>query len=155
MSSHSKRIEAFCAGWSRLDAIEQFIRGFAGSWTLTEWEFLKVAGADNVLLVGRRGSAAQTAVSKGTGVTGGGVAVGNLVPIPWKIYSVVGAAYGDDRIPPAGERGPVKVSGAMRGGPGCGSTARFLRCKELVFLLGREDVDASLWSFWSPRAAPG
>jgi len=79
MSANTKLIEAFCAAWSRLDpaelasyfaedgvyhnmpggpvkgreAIEQFIRSFAGSWTETEFEILNLAEAGNVVVAER------------------------------------------------------------------------------------------------------
>jgi limonene-1,2-epoxide hydrolase len=79
MSSNSELIEDFCKAWSRLDAaelafyftedgiyhnmpadpvrgrnaIETFIRGFAGSWTKTEWEILNLAEAGDVVFAER------------------------------------------------------------------------------------------------------
>lgn len=79
MSDNTKLIEEFCAAWSRLDpaelasyfaedgvyhnmpagpvkgreAIEQFIRGFAGSWTETEFEILNLAETGNVVIAER------------------------------------------------------------------------------------------------------
>ena len=79
MSENTKLIETFCAAWSRLDpaelagyftedgvyhnmpagpvqgreAIEQFIRGFAGGWTRTDWEILNLAETGNVVIAER------------------------------------------------------------------------------------------------------
>jgi limonene-1,2-epoxide hydrolase len=79
MSSHSKLIEDFCKAWSRLDPaelasyftedgiyhnmpagrvqgraeVEEFIRGFAGSWTRTDWDILDIAETGDVVLVER------------------------------------------------------------------------------------------------------
>ncbi len=79
MSRNTELIEEFCKAWSRLDAaelagyftedgvyhniptgpvkgraqIEEFIRGFAGSWTQTDWEILTIAETGNVVLAER------------------------------------------------------------------------------------------------------
>ena len=79
MSRNTEFIEEFCKAWSRLDAaelagyftedgvyhniptgpvkgraqIEEFIRGFAGSWTQTDWEILTIAETGNVVLAER------------------------------------------------------------------------------------------------------
>jgi len=79
MSSNIELIENFCRAWSRLDPseiasyftddgiyhnmpaapvqgrdkIEAFIRGFAGSWTRTEWEILNIAEAGDVVIAER------------------------------------------------------------------------------------------------------
>ena len=79
MSRNTEFIEEFCKAWSRLDptelagyftedgvyhnmpagpvqgrdAIEQFIRGFAGSWTKTDWEILNIAETGDVVIAER------------------------------------------------------------------------------------------------------
>ena len=79
MSSNTKLIEDFCTAWSRLDpvelaayfsedgiyhnmpaepvqgreAIEQFIRGFAASWTQTDWEIRTLAEVGEVVIAER------------------------------------------------------------------------------------------------------
>ncbi len=79
MSSNTKLIQEFCAAWSRLDpaelasyfaedgiyhnmpagpvkgrkAIEQFITGFTGSWTKTDWEILNLAETGDVVIAER------------------------------------------------------------------------------------------------------
>jgi limonene-1,2-epoxide hydrolase len=79
MSSNTELIESFCMAWSRLDAtelaayftedgiyhnmpagpvqgraeIENFIRGFAGSWTKTDWEILNLAETGDVVIAER------------------------------------------------------------------------------------------------------
>jgi limonene-1,2-epoxide hydrolase len=79
MSGNAALIKDFCKAWSRLDAtelasyftedgiyhnmpadpvrgrnaIETFIRGFAGSWTKTEWEILNLAEAGDVVFAER------------------------------------------------------------------------------------------------------
>ena len=79
MSSNSELIEKFCEAWSRLDPVElaafftedgiyhnmpagpiqgreeveNFIRGFAGSWTRTEWEILNLAESGDVVIAER------------------------------------------------------------------------------------------------------
>ena len=79
MSSNTALIEDFCKAWSRLDPselasyftedgiyhnmpagpvrgrneIEKFIRGFAGSWTKTEWEILNLAETGDVVFAER------------------------------------------------------------------------------------------------------
>ena len=79
MSSNTQLIEEFCQAWSRLDAselasyftedgiyhnmpadpvqgrenVEKFIRGFAGSWTRTEWEILHLAETGDVVFAER------------------------------------------------------------------------------------------------------
>ncbi len=79
MSRNTELIEEFCKAWSRLDPaelagyftedgvyhniptgpvkgrkqIEEFIRGFAGSWTQTDWEILTIAETANVVLAER------------------------------------------------------------------------------------------------------
>ena len=77
--SNIKTIEEFCAAWSRLDPaelagyfaedgiyhnmpagpvkgrqqIEEFIRGFASSWTKTDWEILNIAETGDVVIAER------------------------------------------------------------------------------------------------------
>ena len=77
--SNIKTIEEFCAAWSRLDPaelagyfaedgiyhnmpagpvkgrqqIEEFIRGFASSWTKTDWEILNIAQTGDVVIAER------------------------------------------------------------------------------------------------------
>ena len=79
MSGNAALIKDFCKAWSRLDAtelasyftedgiyhnmpadpvrgcnaIETFIRGFAASWTKTEWEILNLAEAGDVVFAER------------------------------------------------------------------------------------------------------
>ena len=79
MSSNTDLIEDFCKAWSRLDpvelagyftedgiyhnmpagpiqgrsGIEKFIRGFAGSWTKTDWEILNLAETGDVVIAER------------------------------------------------------------------------------------------------------
>jgi limonene-1,2-epoxide hydrolase len=79
MSRNTDFIREFCAAWSRLDptelagyftpdgvyynmpaqpvagreAIEQFIRGFASSWTKTTWEVLHIAESGDVVIAER------------------------------------------------------------------------------------------------------
>lgn len=79
MSANAKLIEEFCAAWSRLDPvelasyfcedgvyhnmpagpvkgrseIEQFIRGFAGNWTKTDWVILNLAESGEVVIAER------------------------------------------------------------------------------------------------------
>jgi limonene-1,2-epoxide hydrolase len=79
MSSNTDLIEDFCKAWSRLDPvelagyftedgiyhnmpagpiqgrseIEKFIRGFAGSWTKTDWEILNLAETGDVVIAER------------------------------------------------------------------------------------------------------
>lgn len=79
MSANTELIEEFCKAWSRLDPselaayftedgiyhnmpagpvegrdeIEKFIRGFAGSWTKTDWDILNLAEAGDVVIVER------------------------------------------------------------------------------------------------------
>lgn len=79
MASNIELIREFCAAWSRLDPtelagyfaedgvyynmpavpvagrkqIEEFIRGFAGSWTKTDWEILNIAETGNVVIAER------------------------------------------------------------------------------------------------------
>ncbi len=79
MSENTKLIREFCAAWSRLDPaelasyftedgiyhnipagpiagreqVEGFIRGFASSWTKTDWEILNLAENDNVVIAER------------------------------------------------------------------------------------------------------
>ena len=79
MSSNTKMIEDFCKAWSRLDPaelaayftedgiyhnmpagpvqgrgeVEKFIRGFAGSWTKTDWEILNIAETGAVVIAER------------------------------------------------------------------------------------------------------
>jgi len=79
VSSNSELIEKFCEAWSRLDPVElaafftedgiyhnmpagpiqgreeveNFIRGFAGSWTRTEWEILNLAESGDVVIAER------------------------------------------------------------------------------------------------------
>ena len=79
MSGNTTMIEDFCKAWSRLDptelasyftedgiyhnmptdpvrgrdAIEKFIRGFAGSWTKSEWEILNLAETGDVVFAER------------------------------------------------------------------------------------------------------
>jgi limonene-1,2-epoxide hydrolase len=79
MSENTSLIERFCAAWSRLDPaelaafftedgvyhnmpagpvegraeIEGFIRGFAGSWTKTDWEILNIAETGDVVIAER------------------------------------------------------------------------------------------------------
>jgi limonene-1,2-epoxide hydrolase len=79
MSRNTDLIEEFCKAWSRLDAtelaayftedgiyhnmpagpiqgrkeIESFIRGFAGSWTKTEWDILNIAESGDVVIAER------------------------------------------------------------------------------------------------------
>ncbi len=79
MSANTALIEAFCQAWSRLDPaelasyftddgvyhnmpagpvqgrenIENFIRGFAGSWTQTVWEILNIAETGDVVIAER------------------------------------------------------------------------------------------------------
>jgi limonene-1,2-epoxide hydrolase len=79
MSENTKLIEEFCKAWSRLDPaelagyfaedgvyhnmptgpvkgrqqIEEFIRGFAASWTQTDWEILTLAEIRGVVIAER------------------------------------------------------------------------------------------------------
>ena len=79
MSENTKLIEEFCGAWARLDPtelasyftedgiyhnlptgpvqgraeIEQFIRGFAASWTETRWEILTLIGEGNLVIAER------------------------------------------------------------------------------------------------------
>ena len=79
MSKNTELIDDFCKAWSRLDAaelaayfsedgiyhnmpagpvvgraqIEAFIRGFAGSWTKTDWEILNLAETGDVVIAER------------------------------------------------------------------------------------------------------
>lgn len=79
MTANGELIIDFCKAWSRLDpselaayftedgvyhnmpatpvegrdAIEKFIRGFAGSWTQTEWDILNLAESGDVVFVER------------------------------------------------------------------------------------------------------
>ncbi|MCP4038122.1 MAG: limonene-1,2-epoxide hydrolase, partial [bacterium] len=79
MSANTDLIVDFCKAWSRLDPaelagyftedgvyhnmpagpvkgrseIEGFIRGFAGSWTQTEWEILNIAESAGVVIAER------------------------------------------------------------------------------------------------------
>ncbi len=79
MRSNTELIEDFCRAWSRLDPAElasyftedgiyhnmpagpvqgraeiaKFIRGFAASWTKTDWEILNIAETGDVVLVER------------------------------------------------------------------------------------------------------
>ena len=79
MSSNSELIKKFCEAWSRLDPVElaafftedgiyhnmpagpiqgreeveNFIRGFAGSWTRTEWEILNLAESGDIVIAER------------------------------------------------------------------------------------------------------
>jgi limonene-1,2-epoxide hydrolase len=79
MSENTKLIEEFCKAWSRLDPaelagyfaedgvyhnmptgpvkgrqqIEEFIRGFAASWTQTDWEILTLAETRGVVIAER------------------------------------------------------------------------------------------------------
>ena len=76
MSGNTELIEDFCKAWSRLDAaelaayfcedgiyhnmpagpvqgrdaIEKFIRGFAGGWTKTDWDILNLAETGDVVI---------------------------------------------------------------------------------------------------------
>lgn len=79
MSANTDLIVEFCEAWSRLDpselasyftedgiyhnmpagpvegreAIETFIRGFAGSWTSTQWDVLNIAESADVVIAER------------------------------------------------------------------------------------------------------
>lgn len=79
MSSNTELVRAFCEAWSRLDPvelagyfaedgvyhnmpagpvkgraeIETFIRGFAGSWTKTDWEILNLAEVGDTVMAER------------------------------------------------------------------------------------------------------
>ena len=79
MSSNTELVQAFCEAWSRLDPkelasyfsedgvyhnmpagpvegrteIESFIRGFAGSWTKTDWEILTLAETGETVIAER------------------------------------------------------------------------------------------------------
>jgi limonene-1,2-epoxide hydrolase len=79
MSKNTDLIEEFCKAWSRLDPaelaayftedgiyhnmpagpiqgreeVEKFIRGFAGSWTKTDWEILNLAETGDVVIAER------------------------------------------------------------------------------------------------------
>ncbi|MBW2241663.1 MAG: nuclear transport factor 2 family protein [Deltaproteobacteria bacterium] len=79
MSSNTELVRAFCEAWSRLDPvelagyfaedgvyhnmptgpikgraeIENFIRGFAGSWTKTDWEVLNLAETGDIVIAER------------------------------------------------------------------------------------------------------
>jgi len=79
MSRNTQLVRDFCKAWSRLDpselatyftedgiyhnmpadpvqgreAIEKFIRGFAGSWTQTDWEILNLAETEDVVIAER------------------------------------------------------------------------------------------------------
>ncbi len=79
MSSNTELVRAFCQAWSRLDPaelagfftedgvyhnmpagpvkgraeVETFIRGFAGSWTKTDWEILNLAETGDTVIAER------------------------------------------------------------------------------------------------------
>ena len=79
MSANTQLIQEFCKAWSRLDpaelagyfaedgiyhnmpagpvqgrkAIQDFIQGFAASWTKTDWEILNLAESGNVVIAER------------------------------------------------------------------------------------------------------
>ncbi len=79
MSKNTALVEEFCKAWSRLDPVElaayftedgiyhnmpagpiqgraeveKFIRGFAGSWTKTDWEILNLAETGDVVIAER------------------------------------------------------------------------------------------------------